>query len=193
MLKIKCEYCGKETIAQRRTKRFCSDRCMQRAHYGLPSERSCKVCGEIFPINRGGQNRKYCSKACAKKASAKRTLKWHQENPEAMKKYNENRFVKVPGCWREKYRKERIESIELLGGKCVVCGVVNMNWLHIDYKPTTNGKPYRHPRHLKYIKENLKDFRLLCANHHYELTLTGKIEGSNITQKRGGVMLNAKE
>lgn len=99
-----------------------------------------------------------------------------------MTKYNKARLIKNPGAWRDKHRRERLEAIRLLGGKCVVCGAINPNWLHVDYVPTTNGKPYRHPRHLKYIREHLEDFRLLCANHHYELTLTGQIQGTEITQ-----------
>jgi hypothetical protein len=38
------------------------------------------------------------------------------------------------------------------------------------------------PRLLAYIRKNKDNFRLLCANHHYELTLTGMIEGTDITQ-----------
>jgi len=41
---------------------------------------------------------------------------------------------------------------------------------------------YRHPRHLGFVMANLDAFRLLCANHHYELTLTGAIAGTDITQ-----------
>ena len=99
-----------------------------------------------------------------------------------MDRIHKGRAVKNPGMWREKHRAERSQAIALLGGGCVVCGVTNPNWLHIDYVPTTNGKPYRHPRHLKFIREHEADFRLLCANHHYELTLTGKIAGTPITQ-----------
>ena len=46
------------------------------------------------------------------------------------------------------------------------------------------GTGFRHPRHKKWVLDNIKDFRLLCANHHYELTLSGKIKGTNIKQKR---------
>lgn len=63
-----------------------------------------------------------------------------------------------------------------------MCGVDNPFWLHVDYIPTSRGEQYRHPRHFKYVSEHLDDFRILCANHHYELTLTGRIEGTDITQ-----------
>ena len=99
-----------------------------------------------------------------------------------MIQYNKNRTEKNPTIWQEKTRKERLEIIALLGGSCVVCAANNPNWLHVDYIPTTRGKPYRHPRHLRFVREHMNEFRLLCANHHYELTLTGKIEGTDITQ-----------
>ncbi len=179
---IKCAYCGNEIKAQRITKRVCSTRCEQRLRLGLPKERTCLLCGKVFQLNKGDNNRRYCSQACSKKSNQKRTLRWHQEHPGAMQSYNQKRLAKNPGAWREKYHNERLEIITLLGGKCVVCGVNNPNWLHVDYIPTTIGKPYRHPRHLKFVRNHVTDFRLLCANHHYELTLTGKIDGTMITQ-----------
>ncbi len=183
MEKIICAYCGLEVDAIRpKRKKFCSCRCSQRFAKGLPDKRDCRICGKSFPINKGDQNRRYCSEKCSKKAYQKSTLRFHESHPEIHNKYNQARLVKNPGAWTEKHRNERLEAIRLLGGECVVCRVKNPNWLHIDYIPTTNGKPYRHPRHLKYIKENLSLFRLLCANHHYELTLTGTIEGTTITQ-----------
>ena len=32
------------------------------------------------------------------------------------------------------------------------------------------------------MTKSVEIFRILCANHHYELTLTGKIEGTDIVQ-----------
>jgi len=46
----------------------------------------------------------------------------------------------------------------------------------------TRGARYRHPRHWAYIKRHPDQFRILCANHHLELTLTHKIEGTDIIQ-----------
>jgi hypothetical protein len=54
--------------------------------------------------------------------------------------------------------------------------------LHVDYIPTMRGSKFRHPRHLRWVMDHIQDFRILCANHHYELTLTGQIEGTDITQ-----------
>jgi len=76
----------------------------------------------------------------------------------------------------------RLRILELLGGACVVCGATNPSWLHVDYIPTSRDLKYRHPRHYRYVADHVDDFRILCANHHYELTLTGRIEGTEITQ-----------
>jgi hypothetical protein len=99
-----------------------------------------------------------------------------------MKLYNTKRITKDPAAWRRKSRDERIRCLALLGGKCIVCGVDNPLWLHLDYKTGSRGMRYRHPRHFAYVSQHLDEFQVLCANHHYELTLTGHIEGTDITQ-----------
>lgn len=183
MKTIRCAYCGKEIRAERKTKKVCSTRCEQRLRLNLPKERQCLECGKVFQIlKRGDNNRRYCSQACSKRAIQKSTLKFYKQNPGYKNEVNKKRIAKNPGMWKDKHKNERLEAIKILGGGCIVCGVTNQNWIHIDYIPTTRGKPYRHPRHLKYIKEHVEDFRLLCANHHYELTLTGMIAGTTITQ-----------
>ena len=96
--------------------------------------------------------------------------------------YRANQLAKTPDYDRSRAREQRKQLIDLLGGRCIVCGVDNANWLHIDFIPGGRGLKYRHPRHYKYVSENLHLFRLLCANHHYELTLTGAIEGTGIIQ-----------
>lgn len=181
MIKKRCLYCN-EPMTGRKDKKYCSYHCARKYNRHIPHERECPVCKTIFPIVKGGANRKYCSHKCSRKASKKQEKSWIENHPEARPGYNKTRLAKNPGMWVEKSRAERLAILRLLGGQCVVCSVDNANWLHVDYIPTTVGKPYRHPRHLKYIREHLSDFRLLCANHHYELTLTGQIEGSDIKQ-----------
>jgi hypothetical protein len=147
-----------------------------------PINRQCRHCESPFVVeDRFGANRQHCSKQCAKNHASKTVKDWrakHGWRPE----YNERRLAKNPGAWREKSRADRATIIALLGGACVVCGATNPSWLHADYIPTTRNERFRHPRHLKWVRANQDKFRLLCANHHYELTLTGKIEGTTITQ-----------
>ena len=148
--------------------------------------RQCSHCrGSFGVMTRGDNARKYCSEKCSKRAAAKKTKLWMQAHPEAMETYNQKRVAKNPGVWIEKHRKERGAILEALGGHCVVphCRVARQCWLHVDFLPTTRDRPFRHPRHPGYILKHLSEFRLLCANHHYELTLTGAIEGTNIKCK----------
>ncbi len=181
---VNCLWCRKEVVAQRRNrKKFCSNVCASRHRTGFPRQRTCLQCGATFPVlTRGDANRQHCSRVCAKKRYAKKIRTWQTEHPEAMKGYRKTQLAKNPGMYKDKARKDRLEAIRLLEGCCVVCGVTNTNWLHVDYIPTNKASPFRHPRHLRFVRDHLKDFRLLCANHHYELTLTGRIEGTEITQ-----------
>ena len=180
---VACGHCGLVFTSRRRSRRYCSTACSNRSAWAKEKRRHCRQCGKVFALrNAGDANRQHCSTACAKRSVQKSTLSFCQRNPGYSVHVNERRIAKNPGMWREKQRNERRQAIELLGGACVVCGVTNPYWLHVDYVPTTNGKPYRHPRHLKFIRDHATDFRLLCANHHYELTLTGMIQGTTITQ-----------
>lgn len=183
MDKFSCAYCGTETERERSTKRFCSSICAQRHARGWPKSRTCRHCNTAFEVReRRDANRQHCSKQCAKNTNTKNVRSWKNARPGYMGQYNRNRIAKNPGAYRDSWRKQRAETIALLGGGCVVCGVTNQNWLHVDYIPTTRNEPFRHPRHLRWIRDNASKFRLLCANHHYELTLTGQIAGTNITQ-----------
>lgn len=146
-------------------------------------ERDCRECGRTFPLlSVADNNRQLCSRACAKKRNDKKIKQFHVDNPGKWPIYNGNRTRKDPTVWVKKSRQERAEVLSLLGNRCVVCGVNNPLWLHVDYIPTNKASPYRHPRNLGFVRRNLNLFRILCANHHYELTLSGRIEGTNIEQ-----------
>jgi hypothetical protein len=181
-----CGYCGIDMRGCRRDKKFCSAKCAQRSrngHQKMPFNRNCRVCEhEFLVVTNADANRKYCSNNCAKRAYAKGIGIWKKLNPERVKQYQLERVKRNADVWKDQARSERRRILEMLGGKCIVCGVTNISWLHVDYIPTCRGRIYRHPRTLKYTAQNLHLFRLLCANHHYELTLTGKIEGTEIVQ-----------
>ena len=152
-------------------------------HLNIPKyDKICVVCEQPF---KGTIVQTICSKECRKIKYNTSVEKFRKEHPNSMKIYNQNRTAKNPTAWKDKWNSEREEIIHNLGGKCIVesCLVTKQTWLHVDYIPTTIGSKYRHPRHKRWVLDNIKDFRLLCANHHYELTLTGKIEGTDITQK----------
>jgi hypothetical protein len=180
---IECQHCGASFQAQRRTRKFCSPSCSNRAAWKVTKMRKCRHCDKEFTVNGvGDANRQHCSKECAKNHNAKRIRAWQAEHPESRKVYRANQLAKNPDLDRSRWRHRRGRIIELLGGECIVCGVTNPHWLHVDFIPTGRNSQFRHPRHFKYVSENRELFRLLCANHHYELTLTGQIEGTDITQ-----------
>lgn len=189
-----CATCGKSLAGKRPDAFYCSAHCYDtRKRFAGAKERSCKFCGTLFPLKDfSDANRKYCSKACAKRQYTKGIEEWRKKHPGHSKLYNANRLAKNPGAWVEESRRKRAKALELLGGKCVVpyCGATNPYWLHIDYIPTTKGAPYRHSRGVAYVRRNMHLFRILCANHHYELTLTGRIEGTEITQIGNAVPKN---
>jgi hypothetical protein len=147
--------------------------------------RSKKLCEECESVFLGTVVQKVCSDECRATKAKKAQQHFKKKNPGKHREYNKNRLLKNPDAWKIAKQRERDSIIAALGGKCIVpgCGVTNPFWLHADYIPTMMGTGYRHPRHAGWVLRNLDKFRLLCANHHYELTLTGVIEGSNITQK----------
>lgn len=154
-----------------------------KCHMNIRYKKICIICEEDFM---GTIVQVICSKKCRKIRNNQSNEKFHKSHPNSMKIYNQNRVKKNPTVWKEKWNSDREEIITNLGGKCTVphCKVKNHTWLHIDYIPTMVGSKYRHPRHKRWVLDNLKDFRLLCANHHYELTLTGEIKRTDIKQKR---------
>jgi len=183
MRMIVCQHCGTEFQSQRRTRKFCSRACSNRAAWVVTKTRQCRHCGQDFQVNGvRDANRQHCSKECAKNHNAKKIRAWVAEHPEARKVYRSNQLAKDPEYERRRWQNRRGRIIDLLGGTCVVCGVSNPHWLHVDFIPTGRNSQFRHPRHYKYVSEHTELFRILCANHHYELTLTGQIEGSDITQ-----------
>ena len=189
-----CRQCGDAFEHTNRRRLYCSKQCEHKysnekrsPNFGK-AERICQRCSKKFQItNRGDGARKYCSSVCSKNAHSKKqsTWKFRHATKELYKKYRTNQIKKHPK-YRTRSGIRRDLSIAALGGKCIIpgCGVTKLTWLHIDFIATTIGMKHRHPRHWAYIRDHLNEFRLLCANHHYELTLTGKIDGTDITQPR---------
>ena len=181
-----CEHCKKPLGICRPDKKFCSTKCYQRHWYDRPSfpyKRTCRACKKPFVVSeRADANRQYCGRACATEAARKGSKTWINLHPEKRSEYSQNEKRKNPHVWRDRRRADRTEILNLLGGKCLACGTNNPLWLHVDYVPTCKNERHRHSTTLKFVRANLSLFRVLCANHHYELTLTGKIEGTDIGQ-----------
>ena len=90
----------------------------------------------------------------------------------ALKRYKEsNKGISMV----ENRKKDRLKLIDLLGGKCVVCGFSDYRALQIDHKLGGGqkqieqmGDHYFFVRH--YLANNdqaIKDLQVLCANHNW--------------------------
>lgn len=182
-----CAYHGCRRIFKPRSRvqLYCSSQCYSRKKTNYPTVRCCRHCGNEFEVlTRADAARQHCSKQCSKASSQKKVRVFAERHPERRDVYRASQLAKNPNYERDAARRKRQMVLDMLGGACVVCGVTNPSWLHLDYIPTSIGAKYRHSRGPKFVREHLDDFRLLCANHHYELTLTGRIEGTEIVQAR---------
>lgn len=68
-----CQHCGKEFyVEDRKTRKFCSDRCRQLSYY-VPKIKTatkvCPTCGKEFVTTK--KHQKYCGEFCAKVAKSK--------------------------------------------------------------------------------------------------------------------------
>ena len=76
---------------------------------------------------------------------------------------------------KRKYKEFREEVIKILGGRCIICGESDFRCLQIDHikgsghkeKIKVNGYTY-YKNILRKIKNNSKDYQLLCANCNWE-------------------------
>src|SRR5574343_115887 len=104
-----CQHCGKGFRSQRRDRKFCSRPCANRSKWAAEHTRDCKQCGSPFVLRSATDaNRRYCSKACEKKAITKKTKAWWEAHPEANAVYQGRYLAKNPSVWRDKGRRERL-------------------------------------------------------------------------------------
>lgn len=75
------------------------------------------------------------------------------------------------GSERERYEAIRIQAINILGGRCVVCDFSDIRALQIDH---VNGGGCKHRQEESYnsilkriINGDTDDFQILCANHNW--------------------------
>lgn len=81
------------------------------------------------------------------------------------RKRNKKKILKYQREW---YQKSREGIIYQLGGRCVICGENNIRFLHLD-----RIKGGKHRRDIGWLTKNVKEFQVLCANHHNEKTIYG--------------------
>lgn len=102
----------------------------------------------------------------------KRAREFYRKNRERLlkktKEYHQSHKDYYYRKYREWHKKLRSELIKLLGGKCVVCGETNEDFLEFDHIKPLRGK--RRGNILMEVKNNPELFQLLCANHHRRKT-----------------------
>ena len=94
-----------------------------------------------------------------------------EKRTEQIKGYQLENRERLYLCRTERKRKIKIECIEYLGGKCVVCGATErLEFDHIKRE----GKKYSIARKLSYkfdyLKEELDKCQLLCVPCHLKKT-----------------------
>lgn len=94
----------------------------------------------------------------------------YRQNNEAFKKYNRERARKYYLTHKQKWEKDRLECLSLLGNRCKLCGFSDKRALQIDH---VNGKGREERRKQKaeyyrfilaQLKAGSKDYQCLCAN-----------------------------
>ena len=114
------------------------------------TERACAVCGELIPLTRPGNNTKYCSLKCARKAEAQQNISYIKRRASSHNK------IGLYVCCAYK-------------SKCALCG-----WsaapdvlYHKGRRQHANGNEIHH---ITPVQEggtdNWDNLILLCPNHH---------------------------
>lgn len=128
--------------------------------------KNCVVCGKEFDAK---GNSKTCSKKCSKERRVKKHYRYHI-NPEPQKKASRKWREKHPHYLRDYYRKRKRKFVNMLGGKCEICGYSKclsaLEFHHID----SNEKEGRKEWQKKKFEQKIRDGKimLLCSNCHRE-------------------------
>lgn len=124
-------------------------------------QKTCVQCGIQFysPFNRT----KYCSIHC-------RAISWYHKQSKSYKKSQSKHNAIMQ---RNRKRQRKLKAIEMLGGKCSICGynkcAASLDFHHLD--KSIKDKDIKEMMHLswKRIEKEISKCILLCANCHREL------------------------
>ena len=150
-MKLKCVICEKEFEAQKSTKKYCSNECLnasRRKKYSEKgrnkgiSEKICPICGKVFTPKTSAANQRMCCYDCM---------------PDGVQL--------TRGMFLAKIKEQR-------GGKCVRCGynrcIKALEFHHIDPSKKDFTISNDHFKLLDAIEESKKCV-LICSNCHKEL------------------------
>lgn len=104
-----------------------------------------------------------------RKQSIKRASDWRKTHPDYLKNYRQTE--KCKNANRQRYWKLRRKIIELLGGKCVRCGEIDIRILQINHKNHDGKKEHNSGKAInKFYRAILNgerpkdDLEIRCAN-----------------------------
>lgn len=108
-----------------------------------------------------------------------RTHRFKKEQPEAFRAIRK-RYYDRNREWILEKGKKQTESIRKnvssqLGGKCIVCGESNERYLHFD-----RIKGGFHHSNVRWVRDHIGEFQILCANHHNEKTVYKEINHNGL-------------
>jgi hypothetical protein len=163
---FKCKMCGKETIRTSSRQKFCVE------------------CGKInVKVWSKKYNKKYVQEHM--KEHNEQTKRWAKNHPEYYKGYyakNREKSLKKTSDWQKKnvdkcrshnqkyHHMLRNKVIELLGSKCVRCGISDVRCLQIDHINGGGSLHFKSRGTLGLLSDVINDskrldkYQLLCAN-----------------------------
>ena len=131
----------------------------------------CEGCGGRFSERYAYRKSKFCSHACYLRkrwGNKGRCVECGKEHP--------TRFCSKRCFYRFhgrrvvlKAREDRVEIIDTLGGRCVLCGFADKRALDIDHtdrRRKLKMKSYPLQRRVSDWRKNMAHIRVLCANCH---------------------------
>ena len=133
---LHCQLCGTAFRAARSNKKWCSNRCAQRAgrirrheHKGTTEQgRNCPRCGKHFNIEPPNTNKRYCSPKCSREAARELRRQWaRREYKKRRPLYESKRKFKDVALNRLKQRYPNMPEA------CESCGEARI--LEIAHKP----------------------------------------------------------
>ena len=137
----------------------------------MKNPKYCETCKGSFSEKYAYRGTKYCSQRCYFKK------RW-QSSGSCIEcgKESDTRFCAKTCFYRFHGRRKmlhlkqvRLEIIEQLGGKCVLCGFSDNRAIDIDHTDRRRKKrhtSYTLERRIKDWRKNIAHLRLLCANCH---------------------------
>jgi predicted nucleic acid-binding Zn ribbon protein len=127
---LMCQHCSAPISAQRRTKRYCSERCAVQKFRRPPGERACRVCGAAFTPPRHEYNRRHCSTECARQSAKASRQRFRQQRPERIEAHRAKQRAK---CERDTAIQRVWKKWPALPRQCEACDETRV--LDIAHRP----------------------------------------------------------